>query len=99
MEGVRHSERDVWIELAIGAARPLVSLLSDADNVIRQHCCGALANLAAFGGGDGALLNADAPGMILQTACNDSHHAVRRVAVATLRVFSQQNTLLQVRAV
>ncbi|XP_016380274.1 serine/threonine-protein kinase 36 [Sinocyclocheilus rhinocerous] len=95
MEGVRHSERDVWIELAIGAARPLVSLLSDADNVIRQHCCGALANLAAFGGGDGALLNADAPGMILQTACNDSHHAVRRVAVATLRVFSQQNTLLQ----
>ncbi|XP_042580008.1 serine/threonine-protein kinase 36 isoform X2 [Cyprinus carpio] len=95
MEGVRHSERDIWIELAIGAARPLVSLLSDADNVIRQHCCGALGNLAAFGGGDGALLNADAPGMILQTACNDSHHAVRRVAVATLRVFSQQNTLLQ----
>lgn len=99
MECVRRSERDVWIELAIGAARPLVSLLSDADNVIRQHCCGALANLAAFGGGDGALVNADAPGMILQTACNDSHHAVRRVAVATLRVFSQQNTLLQVRAV
>ncbi|XP_059406741.1 serine/threonine-protein kinase 36-like isoform X2 [Carassius carassius] len=95
MEGVRHSEREIWMELAIGAASPLVSLLSDADNVIRQHCCGALANLAAFGGGDGALLNADAPGMILQTACNDSHHAVRRVAVATLRVFSQQNTLLQ----
>ncbi|XP_043094292.1 serine/threonine-protein kinase 36 isoform X2 [Puntigrus tetrazona] len=95
MDGVRHSERDVWIELAIGAARPLVSLLSDADNVVRQHCCGALANLAAFGGGDGALLNTDAPGVILQTACNDSHHAVRRVAVATLRAFSQQNTLLQ----
>ncbi|XP_016386715.1 uncharacterized protein LOC107722762 [Sinocyclocheilus rhinocerous] len=95
MEGIRHSERDVWIELAMGAARPLVSLLSDADNVIRQHCCGALGNLAAFGGGDGALLSADAPGLILQTACNDSHHAVRRAAVATLHVFSQQNTLLQ----
>uniref|UniRef100_A0A671QTX3 non-specific serine/threonine protein kinase n=1 Tax=Sinocyclocheilus anshuiensis TaxID=1608454 RepID=A0A671QTX3_9TELE len=95
MEGIRHSERDVWMELAMGAARPLVSLLSDADNVIRQHCCGALGNLAAFGGGNGALLNADAPGLILQTACNDSHHAVRRAAVATLRVFSQQNTLLQ----
>lgn len=94
-----HSEEDVWMELAIGAAPPLVSLLSDADNVIRQHCCGALANLAAFSGGDGALLNVDAPGLILQTACNDSHHAVRRAAVATLRVFSQQNTLLQVRAV
>lgn len=94
-EGVRYIEADVWIQLAIGAARPLVSLLSDADNVIRQHCCGALANLAAFSGGDGALLNADAPGLILQTACNDSHHAVRRAAVATLRVFSQQNTLLQ----
>ncbi|RXN10391.1 serine threonine- kinase 36 [Labeo rohita] len=99
MESVRYNERDVWMELAIGAARPLVSLLSDADNVIRQHCCGALGNLAAFGGGDGALLNADAPGLILQTACNDSHHAVRRAAVATLRVFSQQHTLLQVRAV
>uniref|UniRef100_A0A8C1TPG7 non-specific serine/threonine protein kinase n=1 Tax=Cyprinus carpio TaxID=7962 RepID=A0A8C1TPG7_CYPCA len=95
MEGISHSERDVWMELAVGAARPLVSLLSDADNVIRQQCCGALGNLAAFGGGDGALLNADAPGLILQTACNDSHHAVRRAAVATLRVFSQQNTLLQ----
>ncbi|XP_050966613.1 serine/threonine-protein kinase 36 [Labeo rohita] len=95
MESVRYNERDVWMELAIGAARPLVSLLSDADNVIRQHCCGALGNLAAFGGGDGALLNADAPGLILQTACNDSHHAVRRAAVATLRVFSQQHTLLQ----
>ncbi|KAL1275179.1 hypothetical protein QQF64_027993 [Cirrhinus molitorella] len=94
MEGVRH-ERDVWTELAIGAARPLVSLLSDADNVIRQLCCGALGNLAALGGGDGALLNADAPGLILQTACNDSHHAVRRAAVATLRAFSRQNTLLQ----
>ncbi|XP_056313891.1 serine/threonine-protein kinase 36 isoform X1 [Danio aesculapii] len=94
-EGVRYMEADVWMQLAIGAARPLVSLLSDTDNVIRQHCCGALANLAAFSGGDGALLNADAPGLILQTACNDSHHAVRRAAVATLRVFSQQNTLLQ----
>lgn len=99
IEGVRHSEEDVWMELAIGAAPPLVSLLSDADNVIRQHCCGALGNLAAFSGGDEALLNVDAPGLILQTACNDSHHAVRRAAVATLRVFSQQNTLLQVRAV
>lgn len=97
-EGVRYMEGDVWMQLAIGAARPLVSLLSDADNVIRQHCCGALANLAAFSGEDGALLNADAPGLILQTACNDSHHAVRRAAVATLRVFSQQNALLQVRA-
>uniref|UniRef100_A0A8C1QT12 non-specific serine/threonine protein kinase n=1 Tax=Cyprinus carpio TaxID=7962 RepID=A0A8C1QT12_CYPCA len=95
MEGISHSERYVLMELAVGAARPLVSLLSDADNVIRQQCCGALGNLAAFGGGDGALLNADAPGLILQTACNDSHHAVRRAAVATLRVFSQQNTLLQ----
>ncbi|XDV20857.1 hypothetical protein PO909_026070 [Leuciscus waleckii] len=95
IEGVRHSEEDVWMELAIGAAPPLASLLSDADNVIRQHCCGALGNLAAFSGGDGALLNVDAPGLILQTACNDSHHAVRRAAVATLRVFSQKNTLLQ----
>nr|AML81036.1 serine/threonine-protein kinase 36 [Chanodichthys ilishaeformis] len=94
-EGVRHSEEDVWMELAIGAAPPLVSLLSDADNVIRQHCCGALGNLATFSGGDGALLSVDAPGLILQTACNDSHHAVRRAAVAALCVFSQQNTLLQ----
>lgn len=90
---------DIWKEVAIGAALPLVSLLSDADNVIRQHCCGALGKLAVIGGGDGALLGADAPCSLLQTACDDSHHAVRRAAVATLRVFSQQNTLLQVRAV
>lgn len=95
IEGAKHNEEDVWMELAIGAAPPLVSLLADADNVIRQHCCGALGNLAAFSGGDGALINVDAPGLILQTACNDSHHAVRRAAVATLCVFIQQNTLLQ----
>lgn len=86
---------DVWKEVATGAALPLVSLLSDADNVIRQQCCGALGNLAVIGGGDGALIGADAPCSLLQTACDDSHHAVRRAAVATLRVFSQQNTLLQ----
>ncbi|XP_067294921.1 serine/threonine-protein kinase 36 [Pseudorasbora parva] len=96
MEATKHNEEDVWMELAIGAAPSLVSLLSDADNVIRQHCCGALGNLVAFSGGDGALINVDAPGLILQTACNDSHHAVRRAAVATLHVFIQQNTLLQV---
>lgn len=90
-----YSVGDVWKEVAIGAALPLVSLLSDADNVIRQHCCGALGSLAVISGVDGALLSADVPCLLLQTACDDSHHAVRRAAVATLRVFSQQNTLLQ----
>lgn len=94
-----YSVGDVWKEVAIGAALPLVSLLSDADNVIRQHCCGALGSLAVISGVDGVLLSADVPCLLLQTACDDSHHAVRRAAVATLRVFSQQNTLLQVKGV
>ncbi|XP_051949936.1 serine/threonine-protein kinase 36 isoform X2 [Xyrauchen texanus] len=90
-----YSEGDIWMEVAIEAVPPLVSLLSDADNVIRQHCCGALGNLATINGGDGALLSADVPCLLLQTACDDCHHAVRRVAMATLRVFSQHNSLLQ----
>ncbi|XP_057177313.1 serine/threonine-protein kinase 36 isoform X2 [Triplophysa rosa] len=95
LKGKAGSVGDIWKEVAIGAALPLLSLLSDDDNVIRQHCCGALGKLAVIGGGDGALLSADAPRLLLQTACDDSHHAVRRAAVATLRVFSQRNALLQ----
>ncbi|XP_051526309.1 serine/threonine-protein kinase 36-like isoform X2 [Myxocyprinus asiaticus] len=90
-----YSEGDIWMEVAIEAVAPLVSLLSDADNVIRQHCCGALGNLAAISGGDRALLGADTPCLLLQTACDDCHHAVRRAAMATLCVFSQHNSLLQ----
>ncbi|TRY83964.1 hypothetical protein DNTS_006537 [Danionella cerebrum] len=92
----RDSEGDLWMQRAIEAACPLASLLSDTDHRIRQLCCEALADLASLSQAHGALVDADAPCLILQVVCNDSHHAVRQAAVATLHVFSQQNTLLQV---
>ncbi|XP_030648798.1 serine/threonine-protein kinase 36 [Chanos chanos] len=88
-------KEEIWIKAALGATAPLVSLLRDADAVIRQHCCVSLGNLAAVEGGVGALLDTDAPRLLLDAARGDSHHAVRRAARATVRGFCQQDALLQ----
>uniref|UniRef100_A0A8B9HJ12 non-specific serine/threonine protein kinase n=2 Tax=Astyanax mexicanus TaxID=7994 RepID=A0A8B9HJ12_ASTMX len=84
-----------WVRVAIGAACPAVSLLSDSDAVIRRRACVILGNMAVVGGGDRALISADAPRQLLRIACGDSHHAVRRQAVATLYAIGQLDELQQ----
>lgn len=92
-------EGEEWLKVAMGAASPAVSLLSDSDAVIRRQGCIILGSMAAITGGERALMSADAPHQLLRLARVDSHHAVRRQALSTLCVFSQQDALQQVRGV
>ncbi|XP_036436912.1 serine/threonine-protein kinase 36 [Colossoma macropomum] len=88
-------EGEEWVKVAMGAACPTVSLLSDSDAVIRRRACVILGNMAVVGGGDRALISADAPRQVLRVARGDSHHAVRRQALATLCAFGHLETLQQ----
>ncbi|XP_060769118.1 serine/threonine-protein kinase 36 isoform X1 [Neoarius graeffei] len=88
-------EGEEWLKVAMGAASPAVSLLSDSDAVIRQKSCIILGSMAAITGGERVLMSADAPHQLLRLAHADSHHAVRRQALAALCVFSQQDALQQ----
>ncbi|MBN3309511.1 STK36 kinase, partial [Amia calva] len=88
-------EMERWAELSRGAAMVLLPLLSEADPVIRRHCCAALGNLAGTGGGGALLLQFNGPRLLLQTACTDSHHAVQQAAITALRFFSQHDALRQ----
>lgn len=92
-------EGEVWHKIAMGAASPAVSLLSDSDAIIRRQGCIILESIAAITGGERALMSTDAPHQLLRLARADSHHAVRRQALSALCVFSQQEALQQVRAV
>lgn len=92
-------EGEEWLKVAMGAASPAVSLLSDSDAVIRQQGCIILESMAAITGGERVLMSADAPHQLLRLAHADSHHAVRRQALSALCVFSQQDALQQVRVV
>ncbi|XP_058239912.1 serine/threonine-protein kinase 36 isoform X2 [Hemibagrus wyckioides] len=88
-------EGEEWLKVAMGAASPAVSLLSDSDAVIRRQGCIILGCVAAITGGERALMSADAPHQLLCLTRADSHHAVRRQALAALRAFSQQDALQQ----
>ncbi|KAK3509495.1 hypothetical protein QTP70_035151, partial [Hemibagrus guttatus] len=88
-------EGEEWLKVAMGSASPAVSLLSDSDAVIRRQGCIILGCVAAITGGERALMSADAPHQLLCLARADSHHAVRRQALAALRAFSQQDALQQ----
>lgn len=92
-------EGEEWVKVAIGAACPAVSLLSDSDAVVRRSACVILGTMAVVGGGDRALISADAPRHLLRVARGDSHHAVQRQAMTTLHAFGQLDTLRQVRVV
>ncbi|MCI4394423.1 hypothetical protein PGIGA_G00168430 [Pangasianodon gigas] len=88
-------EGEEWLKVAMGAASPAVSLLSDSDAVIRRQGCIILGSMAAITGGERALMSADAPHQLLRLARADSHHAVRRQALSALCAFSQQDALQQ----
>ncbi|XP_017287425.1 serine/threonine-protein kinase 36 isoform X2 [Kryptolebias marmoratus] len=85
-----------WTQEARRTAAMLASLLSDPDAVTRRHCCAALGNLLNVDGAVSVLLEEDVCGLLLRTACTDSHDAVRQAAVATLSLYSQQDATQQV---
>ncbi|KAM9440657.1 serine/threonine-protein kinase 36 isoform 1-T3 [Clarias gariepinus] len=81
-------EGEEWLKVAMGAASPAVSLLSDSDAVIRRQGCIILGSMAAITGGERAVMSADAPHQLLHLARTDSHHAVRRQALSALCAFT-----------
>ncbi len=93
---VDNEERRVWTEEARRTAAKLASLITDPDALTRRHCCAALGNLVNVDGAVSLLLEEDVSSLLLRAACADSHHAVRQAAVATLCLYSKQDSIRQV---
>ncbi|XP_074527519.1 serine/threonine-protein kinase 36 isoform X2 [Halichoeres trimaculatus] len=85
-----------WLEEARRTVAMLAPLLSDPDALMRRHCCAALGNLVNVGGALSLLLQQDVTNSLLKIACADSHNAVRRAAITTLYLYSQQDAIRQV---
>ncbi|XP_039473982.1 serine/threonine-protein kinase 36-like isoform X4 [Oreochromis aureus] len=85
-----------WTHEARRTVAMLVSLICDPDALIRRHCCAALGNLLNVDGAVSLLLEENVPGLLLRTACTDSHSAVRKAAIGSLYLYSQQDAMHQV---
>jgi len=93
---VDDEEQRRWTEEALRSAAMLACLLDDPDALIRRHCCAALGNLVKVDGAVSLLLEEDVSSLLLRAACTDSHNAVRQAAIATLRLYSQQEEIHKV---
>ncbi|XP_072230824.1 serine/threonine-protein kinase 36 [Leuresthes tenuis] len=93
---VDDEEQRRWTEEALRSAAMLPCLLTDPDALIRRHCCAALGNLVKVDGAVSLLLEEDVSSLLLRAACTDSHNAVRQAAIATLRLYSQQEEIRKV---
>ncbi|XP_019219366.1 serine/threonine-protein kinase 36 isoform X1 [Oreochromis niloticus] len=85
-----------WTHEARRTVAMLVSLICDPDALTRRHCCAALGNLLNVDGAVSLLLEENVPGLLLRTACTDSHSAVRKAAIGSLYLYSQQDAMRQV---
>ncbi|KAM3602128.1 uncharacterized protein V6R79_024761 [Siganus canaliculatus] len=95
-EGRDEEERCRWIEEASRTVAVLASLVTDADALTRRHCCAALGNLVSVDGAVFLLQEESVCSLLLRAACTDSNDAVRQTAIATLHLYSRQDTLRQV---
>ncbi|XP_035522787.1 serine/threonine-protein kinase 36 [Morone saxatilis] len=95
-QGVDDEQGREWVEEARRTAAMLASLVTDPDALTRRHCCAALGNLVYVDGAVSLLLEEDVPSSLLRAACTDSHNAVRQAAIATLCLYSEQDTIRQV---
>lgn len=95
-QGVDNEKGRRWTEEARRTAAKLASLITDPDALTRRHCCAALGNLVNVDGAVPLLLEEDVSSLLLRAACTDSHHAVRQAAVATLCLYSRQDSIRQV---
>ncbi|XP_061607500.1 serine/threonine-protein kinase 36-like isoform X1 [Phyllopteryx taeniolatus] len=84
-----------WLEEARMAAATLASLTSDPDAHTRLHACAALGNLLHVEGAVPELLDESVSRLVLRAACTDSHKAVREAAIATLNLYTRQDSMLQ----
>ncbi|KAM9348904.1 serine/threonine-protein kinase 36 [Symphorus nematophorus] len=89
-------DEEGWIEEATRTAPMLAALITDPDALTRRHCCAALGNLVNVDGAMSVLLEEDVSSLLLRAACTDSHNAVRQAAIATLRLYSEQDAIRQV---
>ncbi|KAL0993786.1 hypothetical protein UPYG_G00113920 [Umbra pygmaea] len=94
-QDVHQEDSGGWVKEAIVATTRLLPLIADADTLTRRHCCAALGNIATVEGALALLLEGDVPRLLLQSACTDSQHTVRRAAVVTLGMYCQQEALRQ----
>ncbi|CAI5645058.1 unnamed protein product [Oreochromis niloticus] len=85
-----------WTHEARRTVPMLVSLICDPDALTHRHCCAALVNLLNVDGAISLLLEENVPGLLLRTACTDSHSAVRKAAIGSLYLYSQQDAMRQV---
>ena len=95
-QGVDDEELSRWMEEARGTTAMLAYLITDPDALVRRHCCAALGNLVNVDCAVSLLLEQDVPSLLLRAACTDSHNTVRRAAIATLCLYSEQDTIRQV---
>uniref|UniRef100_UPI0037E85AE0 serine/threonine-protein kinase 36 n=1 Tax=Semicossyphus pulcher TaxID=241346 RepID=UPI0037E85AE0 len=95
-QAVDDEEVSRWTEEAKRMVAMLASLISDPDALTRRHCCAALGNLLNVDGVVTLLLEEDVSNLLLKAACSDSHNAVRQAAIATLRLYSEQDPIRQV---
>ncbi|XP_040907664.1 serine/threonine-protein kinase 36 [Toxotes jaculatrix] len=95
-QGVDDEEGSRWMEEARRTAATLAPLITDPDALTRRHCCAALGNLVNVDGAVSSLLEEDVSSLLLRAACTDSHNAVRRAAIATLCLCSEQDAIRQV---
>lgn len=92
-----HEEQERrWTQEARRTVAMLASLIADPDDLTRRHCCAALGNLVHVDGAISLLLEENVPSLLLRTACMDSHNAVRKAAIGTLCLYSQQDAIYQV---
>ncbi|XP_077402506.1 uncharacterized protein LOC144036080 [Vanacampus margaritifer] len=85
-----------WLEEARMTGATLASMTSDPDAHTRLHACTALANLLHVQSAIPELLEERVSRLLLRAACTDSHKAVRGAAIATLSLYTQQDSMLQV---
>ena len=95
-QGVEDEERCRWMEGAGRAAAMLAPLINDRDALTRRHCCAALGNLVKDDSAVSSLSKKDMCSLLLRAACMDSHKAVRQAAIATLCLYSEQESVRQV---
>ncbi|KAI9542309.1 hypothetical protein NQZ68_020656 [Dissostichus eleginoides] len=95
-QGVEDEERRRWMEEAGRVAAMLAPLINDRDALTRRHCCAALGNLVKDDSAVSSLSKKDMCSLLLRAACMDSHNAVRQAAIATLCLYSEQESVRQV---
>ncbi|KAM9780985.1 uncharacterized protein ACBT44_022369 isoform 2-T2 [Syngnathus typhle] len=85
-----------WLEEARMTGAALASLTSDPDARTRLYACAALGNLLHVQGAVPELLEERVSRLLLRVACTDSHKAVRENAIATLILYTHQDSMLEV---